>query len=77
MHFEIFNCFDKSRTFFSEIHTASAGTITIIDINTYSVTEHEYVNDHAYSQNEKITVEEIALLLDKKLQKNYTFFKKN
>ncbi len=76
LHFEIFNCFDKNRTFFSEIHTASAGTITIIDINTYSVTEHEYVNDHAYSQNEKITVEEIALLLDKKLQKNYTFFKK-
>lgn len=76
MHFEIFNIVDKNRTFFSDISTLTAGSLCIIDINNFSITEKEYARDEALPLSIKMSLQDMAMMMDANLKRNYKIYKR-
>ena len=76
MHFEIFNVFDKKRTFFKEIFTPVAGSIITIDLNNMSIKEDEYIKDESKNIDKNLSIKDMALIMDLNLKKNYKIYKK-
>ena len=74
MHFEIFNIVDKNRTFFSDISTLTAGSLCIIDINNFSITEKEYARDEALPLSIKMSFQEMAMMMYANLIRNFNIY---
>lgn len=76
LHFEMFNTFDTSRTFFKKIHTAAPGTLTCLDLATCTCTKRELADDIATQEHLNLGMDEMALLLDSAMGKTYRQLKK-